>query len=107
MVGLALLPLESSHLVPEPLILLSKAMVLFTELRILSFELAEPVQRCVKLRLKLRKPECLLGANPFKLRDADIFGVGEDLGIKIPRPRMSSSIRRFGHEFLRSYDPLI
>jgi hypothetical protein len=53
------------------------------------------LQKLRQPRLESSNSTRLLGTASFQLRDADIFGVGEDPGIKILLSGMSSSNQGF------------
>ena len=90
------MPLESSDFVTQSLVLLPQPVVRLLQNR-------DARERRLELRLELSEPTRLFSekkrlfpVDALKVRDAEVFGVGEDLGIEISPPAMSSPIRRFG-----------
>ena len=82
--------LESGHFVPQTLILFPEVVVLLSERHVLLLELNYAVQCGIELCLELDNPTHQLGVGSFQLREASVFGVGEDLRIKILPPKKSS-----------------
>jgi hypothetical protein len=71
-------------------------LVLFPEPVIHLFELRYPPESYLELRFELSETDRLVRIDSLKLRDAEFFGVAEDLGIKISLSEMSSPIRQCG-----------
>jgi hypothetical protein len=85
------LTLESSDLVAESLVLLAESVIRLLQNR-------DARERRVELRLELSQPtrlfsdtERLLPVDALKVRDAEVFGVGEDLRIEILSPELSTT----------------